>query len=126
MLFCYKYFSPYNRKFIGQISLSNIKLLRQLSDYLHGIENRTFCCIDIFFIYWAIENILDNVHTEEITDWSQVTKIEHSGALLIGIHDTFTDGDPKKYLININNHFKNPSSKKVDGWEYESIKMYIM
>lgn len=70
-------------------------------------------CIAYTAYDWAIENILDNVHTEEDADWTQVAKVEHSGALLIGTYDTFTDGDPKKYLININNHFKNPNENEL-------------
>ena len=62
---------------------------------------------------WAIENILDNVHTYENGDWEQVANITHKGALLIGTYDTFTDGDPKKYLININNHFSKPDNNEL-------------
>lgn len=62
---------------------------------------------------WAIENILDNVHTDENENWEQVANIVHNGALLIGTYDRFTDGDPKKYLININNHFNNSNENEL-------------
>lgn len=70
-------------------------------------------CIAYTAYDWAIDNILDNVHTEENGDFSQVSNIIHSGALLIGTYDTFTDKDPRKYLENINNHFKNPNANKL-------------
>ena len=70
-------------------------------------------CIAYTAYDWAIENILDNVHTEENADWSQVANIVHNGALLIGTYDRFTDGDPKKYLININNHFNNSNENEL-------------
>lgn len=70
-------------------------------------------CIAYTAYDWAIDNILDNVHTEENGDFSQVSNIIHSGALLIGTYDTFTDKDPRKYLENINNHFKNPNDNKL-------------
>lgn len=70
-------------------------------------------CIAYTAYDWAIENILDNVHTDENCDWSQVANITHDGALLIGTYDTFTDGEPKKYIENINNHFKCPSNNKI-------------
>ena len=70
-------------------------------------------CIAYTAYDWAIDNILDNVHTEENGDFSQVSNIIHSGALLIGTYDTFTDKDPRKYLENINNHFKNFNDNKL-------------
>lgn len=70
-------------------------------------------CIAYTAYDWAINNILDNVHTDENCDWSQVANITHKGALLIGTYDTFTDGEPKKYLENINNHFKCPNENKL-------------
>lgn len=48
--------------------------------------------------------LLNNVHTETDGDFSQVEKITHTGALLIGTYDNFTDGDPSGFLRNINNH----------------------
>lgn len=52
-----------------------------------------------------LSGILDNVHVGE-GDFSQVEKIIHSGALLIGTLDNFTCGDPKNFLENINNHMQ--------------------
>ena len=41
---------------------------------------------------------LNNVHTAPDGDWSQVSCITHTGALLIGTYDRFTDGDPVAFL----------------------------
>ena len=37
---------------------------------------------------------LNNVHTSHNGDWSQISRITHTGALLIGTYDRFTDGEP--------------------------------
>ena len=48
---------------------------------------------------------LNNVHTSHDGDWSQISRITHTGALLIGTYDRFTDGAPAAFLENINSHF---------------------
>lgn len=53
---------------------------------------------------WTWSDILNNVHTQPDGDFSQVSKITHTGALLIGTYDNFTDGDPSGFLRNINSH----------------------
>ncbi|MBR1619895.1 alpha/beta hydrolase, partial [bacterium] len=45
--------------------------------------------------------------------FSQVEKIQHTGALLIGTYDNFTYGDPRGFLENINNHFPNKDENKL-------------
>lgn len=60
-----------------------------------------------------LSGILNNVHVEEDGDFSQVSKIKHTGALLIGTYDNFTCGDPVKFLQNINNHFPRPEENKL-------------
>ena len=37
-------------------------------------------------------------------DFSQAELITHTGALLVGTYDNFTDGDPSEFLRNLNNH----------------------
>lgn len=112
--------SPANLQYMmSGVSFEDKKVIKEMVNNGCGEKMLPFYfmgwveCIAYTAYDWAIENILDNVHTEEIADWSQVAKIEHSGALLIGTYDTFTDGDPTKYLININNHFKNPKANKL-------------
>lgn len=53
---------------------------------------------------WIWSGLLNNVHTSPDGDFSQVAAITHSGALLIGTFDNFTDGDPSGFLRNINSH----------------------
>ena len=60
-----------------------------------------------------LSGILDNVHTDFNADFSQVEQITHNGALIIGTYDNFTDGDPSKFLKNINNHMKTPENNKL-------------
>ena len=47
---------------------------------------------------------LNNVHTSHDGDFSQAEQITHSGALLVGTYDNFTDGDPVEFLKNLNRH----------------------
>ena len=53
---------------------------------------------------WVHSGLLNNVHTSPDGDFSQVSQITHTGALLIGTYDNFTDGDPSGFLRNINSH----------------------
>ena len=59
------------------------------------------------------DNFLDNFHTEENGDFSQVSKVKHSGALLIGTYDNFAFGEPVAFLKNINNHFAMPENNQL-------------
>ena len=43
---------------------------------------------------WAFTDMLNNVHVEKDADFTQVSRITHTGALLIGTYDRFTYGDP--------------------------------
>ncbi len=74
---------------------------------------------------WIFDNILNNVHVETDADFSQIEKITHTGALLIGTYDSFTYGNPTCFLENINNHFKNPDSNELifiekTGYTYQN------
>ena len=46
-------------------------------------------------------------------DFSQVKKIAHTGALLIGTYDNFTNGDPAGFLKNINNHMSTAKDNEL-------------
>ena len=70
-------------------------------------------CINRTAYDWVFNNILNNVHAEKDGDFSQINKIEHSGAMLIGTYDRFTYGDPSWFLENINNHTKNPEKNEL-------------
>lgn len=54
---------------------------------------------------WYFTGILNNVHTSKNGDFSQAEMMSHTGALLVGTYDNFTDGDPSDFLKNLNNHF---------------------
>ena len=59
---------------------------------------------------WQFSGLLNNVHTAKDGDFSQTEKITHTGALLVGTYDNFTDGDPSDFLRNLNDHM--PTVKK--------------
>lgn len=59
---------------------------------------------------WYYSGLLNNVHTAEDGDFSEAGKITHTGALLVGTYDNFTDGDPSEFLRNLNRHM--PSGKE--------------
>ncbi len=65
---------------------------------------------------WLFTDTLNNVHVEADKDFSQVSRMTHSGAMLIGTYDTFTYGDPAGFLQTINSHM--PTAK-------ENILLYI-
>ena len=44
---------------------------------------------------------------------SQAEKISHTGALLVGTYDNFTDGDPSEFLRNLNNHMPTAKENKL-------------
>ena len=62
---------------------------------------------------WLFTKTLNNVHVESDGDFSQVEKITHSGALLIGTYDNFTYGDPAGFLKNINDHMPSRDKNKI-------------
>ncbi|MBR3129361.1 MAG: alpha/beta hydrolase, partial [Clostridia bacterium] len=53
---------------------------------------------------WAFTDLLNNVHTDPNGDFSEAEQITHTGALLVGTYDNFTDGDPVEFLKNLNKH----------------------
>lgn len=62
---------------------------------------------------WLYSSILNNVHVEKDGDFSQASKIPHSGALLIGTLDRFTYGDPCGFLQNINDHLQSARENQL-------------
>ncbi|SAV16641.1 alpha/beta hydrolase [Klebsiella pneumoniae] len=67
-------------------------------------------CVADTAYQWVFSDILDNVHVEKDGDFSQVEKITHSGAMIIGTFDRFTYGDPCAFLNNINAHMVTASN----------------
>lgn len=53
---------------------------------------------------WLFEPTLNNAYTEPDGDFSQAEQITHTGMLLVGTYDNFTEGDPVAFLKNINSH----------------------
>ena len=62
---------------------------------------------------WQFSGLLDNVHTAKDGDFSQAEKITHTGALLVGTYDNFTDGDPAEVLRNLNAHMPTAAQNKL-------------
>ncbi|WP_373768030.1 alpha/beta hydrolase [Glaesserella sp.] len=62
---------------------------------------------------WLYSPILNNAHSQTDGDFSQIRQIRHSGALLIGSLDRFTDGNPQDFLQNINAHFPHPERNRL-------------
>lgn len=62
---------------------------------------------------WQFSGLLNNVHTAKDGDFSQAEKITHTGALLVGTYDNFTDGDPSEFLRNLNNHMPTAADNKL-------------
>ncbi len=56
-----------------------------------------------------LSGILDNA----TDDFSQVEQITHSGALIIGTYDNFTNGDPVGFLKKINSHMKTEKTNEL-------------
>lgn len=79
--------------------------------------------LPFYFMGWVVctantahdwlSGILNNVHVEKDGDFSQVEKITHDGAMIIGTYDNFTYGDPAGFLQNINNHMPTADENKL-------------
>lgn len=44
---------------------------------------------------------------------ASLVKVTHTGALLVGTYDNFTDGDPSEFLRNLNNHLPTRDQNKL-------------
>lgn len=62
---------------------------------------------------WQFSNLLNNVHTAPDGDFSQAERITHTGALLVGTYDNFTDGDPAEFLRNLNRHMPTAAENRL-------------
>ncbi|MBQ7193788.1 MAG: hypothetical protein IJR98_05405, partial [Synergistaceae bacterium] len=62
---------------------------------------------------WQFSGLLNNVHTAGDGDFSQAEKITHTGALLVGTYDSFTDGSPSEFLRNLNEHIPTAKQNKL-------------
>lgn len=62
---------------------------------------------------WVHSGLLNNVHTSPDGNFSQVEQITHTGALLIGTYDNFTDGDPSGFLRLINSHMPTAAENRL-------------
>ena len=62
---------------------------------------------------WQFSGLLNNVHTSKDGDFSQAEMVTHSGALLVGNYDNFTDGDPSEFLTNLNDHMPTAKENKL-------------
>lgn len=70
-------------------------------------------CIAYTAYDWQFSGLLNNVHTAKDGDFSQAENITHSGALLVGTYDNFTDGDPSEFLRNLNAHMPSAAENKL-------------
>lgn len=70
-------------------------------------------CIVATAYDWVHSRLLNNVHTSPDGDFSQAEQITHTGALLIGTYDRFTDGDPTGFLRNINSHIPTAAQNRL-------------
>lgn len=55
-----------------------------------------------------LSGVLDNTN-----DFTQLEQITHTGALIIGTYDNFTEGDPSKFLRTINDHMPTAAENKL-------------
>ena len=62
---------------------------------------------------WQFSGLLNNVHTAKDGDFSQAEMVTHTGALLVGTYDNFTDGDPSEFLRNLNSHMPTAGENKL-------------
>ena len=62
---------------------------------------------------WQFSGLLNNVHTAKDGDISQAEKVTHTGALLVGTYDNFTDGDPSEFLRNLNAHMPTAEQNRL-------------
>ena len=67
-------------------------------------------CVADTAYQWLFTPTLNNAHTEPDGDFSEAETITHTGALVIGTYDSFTDGDPSGFLQNLNDHM--PTAKE--------------
>ena len=79
---------------------------------------------------WQFSGLLNNVHTAKDGDFSQAEKVTHTGALLVGTYDSFTDGDPSEFLRNLNAHMPTAGENELifiekTGHTYQGKKQEV-
>ena len=112
--------SPANLDYMtASVTPCQRELIRQLYDRGHADEMLPFllmgwveCTVGTAYD-WVHSGLLNNVHTSPDGDFSQVSQITHTGALLIGTYDNFTDGDPSGFLRNINSHMPTAAQNRL-------------
>ena len=112
--------SPANLDYMtSSVTPRQRELIRQLYDRGHAAEMLPFllmgwveCTVGTAYD-WVHSGLLNNVHTSSDGNFSQVSQITHTGALLIGTYDNFTDGDPSGFLRNINSHMPTAAENRL-------------
>ena len=112
--------SPANLDYMtASVTPCQRELIRQLYDSGHAAEMLPFllmgwveCTVGTAYD-WVHSGLLNNVHTSSDGNFSQVSQITHTGALLIGTYDNFTDGDPSGFLRNINSHMPTAAQNRL-------------
>ncbi len=112
--------SPANLEWLMKgVTVQEKNIVRSMHDNGKGEDILPFAfmgwipCIADTAYDWLFTDTLNNVHVEADKDFSQVSEITHTGALLIGTYDNFTYGDPSGFLSNINSHMPTASENKL-------------
>ena len=112
--------SPANLDYMtASVTPCQRELIRQLYDSGHAAEMLPFLlmgwveCTVATAYDWVHSGLLNNVHTSSDGNFSQVSQITHTGALLIGTYDNFTDGAPSGFLRNINSHMPTAAQNRL-------------
>lgn len=112
--------SPANLEWLlNGVTESEKSIVRSMTEEGRGNEMLPFQlmgwvpCIAYTAYDWLFTDTLNNVHVEADKNFSQVSKITHTGALLIGTFDNFTYGNPSGFLSNINSHMPTASENKL-------------
>ncbi|MBR1672355.1 MAG: DUF1749 domain-containing protein [Fretibacterium sp.] len=110
-------FSPANLTYLtGGVTEAEKRTVREQVARGDGQKRLPFCllgwipCVADTAYQWLFTSMLNNVHVERDGDFSEVSQITHTGALVIGTYDNFTYGDPAGFLSNINDHM--PTAKE--------------
>jgi len=108
------FMSPANLAYMmSNVSDGEKNFIEKIVRYGHGEKILPFA-----FMGWVVctantahdwlSGILDNTN-----NFSQLEQINHSGALIIGTFDNFTEGDPSKFLRTINSHMPTAADNKL-------------
>lgn len=112
--------SPANMKYLlGNVSNDEKRIIKHFID--NGMDD---CMLPFPFLgfapmiastaaQWLCHNPLDNVHSDEEGDFSEIGRIQQTGALVIGTYDRFSYGEPKAFVELINDHTRNPDANEV-------------